>query len=138
MGNHESESSVKLADYMNYFKLKKQYYSFDNGNVHFLSLSTEVPYDSGSPQYEFVVNDLKQISNNSTSDWIIVFFHRNMYGSGATPDDDINFRDTYHPLFDSYDVDLVLQAHQHIYERIYPIAYNEKNSDEPIIRSKYD
>jgi hypothetical protein len=36
MGNHDSESSTKLTDYMNYFGLKKQYYSFNHGNVHFL------------------------------------------------------------------------------------------------------
>jgi len=89
MGNHDSESSTKLTDYMNYFGLKKQYYSFDYENVHFLSLSTEVPYDSQSPQYEFVINDLERTSNNFAIDWIIVFFHRQMYGSGSNPDDEI-------------------------------------------------
>lgn len=136
MGNHDSESSTKLTDYMNYFGLKKQYYSFDYGNVHFLSLSTEVPYDSQSSQYEFVINDLERTSNNFAIDWIIVFFHRQMYGSGSNPDDEINFRDTYHSLFDLYNIDLVLQAHQHIYERIYPIAYNQQDSDEPLIINK--
>lgn len=136
MGNHESESSTKLTDYMNYFGLKKQYYSFDYGNVHFLSLSTEVPFDIQSAQYEFVINDLERTSNNFAIDWIIVFFHRQMYGSGSNPDDEINFRDTYHSLFDLYNIDLVLQAHQHIYERIYPIAYNQQDSDEPLIINK--
>ena len=136
MGNHDSESSTKLTDYMNYFGLKKQYYSFNYGNVHFLSLSTEVPFDNQSSQYEFVINDLERTSNNFAIDWIIVFFHRQMYGSGSNPDDEINFRDTYHSLFDLYNIDLVLQAHQHIYERIYPISYNQQDSDEPFIINK--
>ena len=133
MGNHESESSTKLTDYMNYFGLKRQYYSFNYENIHFLSLSTEVPFDKQSSQYEFVINDLERTSNNFEIDWIIVFFHRHMYGSGSDPEDEINFRDTYHPLFDLYNIDLVLQAHQHIYERIYPISYNQEDSDEPLI-----
>lgn len=139
IGNHDSESSTKLTDYMNYFGLKKQYYSFDYGNVHFLSLSTEVPFHRQSPQYEFVINDLERTSNNLEIDWIIVFFHRQMYGSGYNPDAEIDFRDTYHSIFDLYNIDLVLQAHQHIYERIYPIAYNQQDSDEPlIINQNYD
>jgi hypothetical protein len=133
MGNHDSESSTKFTDYMNYFGLKKQYYSFNHGNVHFLSLSTEVPFHSQSSQYEFVINDLEKTSSNFAIEWIIVFFHRQMYGSGSLPDDEINFRDTYHSIFDLYNIDLVLQAHQHIYERIYPIAYNQQDSDEPLI-----
>ena len=133
MGNHDSESSTKLLDYMNYFGLKKQYYSFDYRNVHFLSLSTEVPFDIQSSQYEFVINDLERTSNNFAIDWIIVFFHRQMYGSGSTPYNDINFRDTFHPLFDFYNVDLVLQAHKHLYERIYPLSYNLEDSDQPFI-----
>jgi hypothetical protein len=133
IGNHDSESSTKLFDYMNYFGLKKQYYSFDYGNVHFLSLSTEVPFDIQSSQYQFVINDLERTSNNFAIDWIIVFFHRQIYGSGSTPYNDINFRDMFHPLFDFYNVDLVLQAHKHLYERIYPLSYNLQDSDQPFI-----
>ena len=36
MGNHEDED-----DYMDFFGLKEQYYSFNQKNVHFLALSTE-------------------------------------------------------------------------------------------------
>jgi hypothetical protein len=42
-------------------------------------------------------------------------------------------RDVYHPLFEKYDVDLVLQGHHHNYERSYPIKYNNANSSLPII-----
>jgi hypothetical protein len=42
-------------------------------------------------------------------------------------------RDTYHPRFVKYGVDLVLQAHNHNYQRSYPIIYNNDNSTNPII-----
>lgn len=41
-------------------------------------------------------------------------------------------RNTYHPLFDKYGVDLVLQGHIHNYQRSYPLKYSQSNSS-PII-----
>jgi hypothetical protein len=35
-------------------------------------------------------------------------------------------------LFDRYNVDLVLQAHQHNYQRTYPIKFNEDSPSNPI------
>src|SRR5215208_1834899 len=51
IGNHEVDSPKKLKDYMNFFGLKEQYYSFNYQNVHFTVISTELPYEKGSAQY---------------------------------------------------------------------------------------
>ena len=45
MGNHEDED-----DYMDFFGLTEQYYSFNQKNVHFLALSTETDFDEDSEQ----------------------------------------------------------------------------------------
>ena len=128
MGNHEDED-----DYMEYFGLKEQYYSFNYKNVHILALSTETDYDDDSEQYQFAVQDLEKYSKEPFIDWIIVFYHRHMYGSGSLePDSD--FRELYHPLFDKYKVDLALQGHLHVYERTYPITFNNEDDDEPIVQ----
>jgi Calcineurin-like phosphoesterase len=134
LGNHESESSEKLEDFMESFELEKQYYSFNYENVHFLALSTEVPYDDDSQQYEFAINDLEKYSTDSSIDWIVVFFHRQSYSSAAFLEDEEDFRDTYHPLFDKYKVDLALQGHLHAYERTHPINFNSDDENEPIIK----
>ena len=42
-------------------------------------------------------------------------------------------REKYQPLFDEYNVDLVLQAHNHLYDRTLPIKYNSNNIVKPII-----
>jgi len=42
-------------------------------------------------------------------------------------------RDAYHPLFDKYGVDLVLQAHNHNYQRTYPLRYNPDRPSTPEI-----
>ena len=134
MGNHEVENSKLLRDYMDYFGLEKQYYSFDYENVHFLALSTEIPYDEDSQQYEFVVRDLEKYSKDPFIDWIVVFYHRQLYSSGGGPEDEEDFREAYHPLFDKYKVDLALQGHLHVYERTYPITFNDDDDDEPIVQ----
>jgi hypothetical protein len=40
--------------------------------------------------------------------------------------------DTYHPLFEKYRVDIVLQGHNHHYERTYPIKFNSASPSNPI------
>ncbi len=41
IGNHEVDSSKLRKNYMIYFGLENQYYSFNEKNIHFLALSTE-------------------------------------------------------------------------------------------------
>jgi hypothetical protein len=47
--------------------------SYDNGNVHFLAMSSEVPFDKDSKQYSFVNEDLKSASENKLINWFIYF-----------------------------------------------------------------
>ena len=134
IGNHEVDSSKLRKDYMNYFGLENQYYSFNQKNVHFLALSTETDFDADSEQYAFAKQDLEKYSKDPFIDWIIVFYHKQVYSSGSSPEDEEDFRETYHPLFDQYKVDLALQGHLHAYERTYPITFNNEDEDEPIVQ----
>ena len=125
IGNHDNESSSLLNQYMNYFHLTKQFYSFNYQNVHFLIMSTDIPYEVGSEQYKFVENDLAKAASDSNIDWIVVSSHAVAYTSRSTLQPKADLRNIYHPLFDIYDVDLVLQGHQHNYQRTYPIKHNK-------------
>ena len=136
IGNHEADSSKKLKDYMKAFALEKQYYSFNYQNVHFLALSTETSFDEGSKQYKFAEKDLEQYSNDKSIDWIVVFYHKNAYSSDGGLPDEKEFRENYHPLFDKYNVDLALQGHHHAYERFYPLIFNDKNDNKPIVSAQ--
>lgn len=42
-------------------------------------------------------------------------------------------RNTYHPLFEEYDVDVVIQGHSHNYQRSFPLLYNDVRPSRPII-----
>ena len=74
-------------------------------------------------------------SSNPAIDWIVVYFHRQAYTSLIVNGEnrtDTTTRDTYHLLFDKYNVDIVLQGHNHNYQRSYPLNYNEVDPKNPI------
>ena len=142
IGPHDIAPEL-FDQYVKQFNLTRQYYSFNHKNIHFITISAEIPFKKYTPQYEFVTNDLENATKNTLINWIVVFFHKPAYTSspiGGKIAESI--RDTYHPLFDKYGVDLVLQAHNHYYERTFPIMYNELNSTNPIVTdhnmTKYD
>ena len=138
IGLHDIERNLtKYVEYMKHFNLTKPYYSFDFQNVHFLAMSTArntiIPYLLGSDQYNFVNADLDSASKNKNIDWIVVYSFRSFYSSNTTHPGLDELQDIYHPLFEKYGVDVVLQAHNHNYQRTYPLAYNPKNPSKPII-----
>jgi hypothetical protein len=142
IGNHDDETTSLLNQYMSHFNLTKQFYSFNYQNVHFTVISTELLKDSeGNEQYEFVNTDLASAASDPNIDWIVVYYHTEAYTSpwvaipnGHNVHTGLNrLRDAYHPLFEKYDVDLVLQGDNHNYQRSYPIKYNNANSSVPII-----
>jgi hypothetical protein len=140
IGNHDVMTKKLLNSYLNHFSLSKQYYSFDFQNVHVLTMATELEWEVGSKQYKFVKNDLEQVSKDPNIKWIIVTMHKPIYTSpngcsASSCEGSKTLRDTYHPLFDNYGVDLVLEAHMHSYQRSYPIKYNVDNPPKPIITS---
>jgi len=100
------------------------FYSFDYGDVHFLSLNSEV-YDftqtfSGINQMkQWIEQDL--IQNNKT--FTIAYFHQPPYSKGSHDSDDPQelvmkaMRERVIPLLESYDIDLVICGHSHVFER---------------------
>jgi predicted MPP superfamily phosphohydrolase len=138
IGDHEYhfKNSSRFKQYVDKFHLVNQYYSFNYENIHFLGMSAEIPFDKDSEQYKFVESDLEAASNNASIQWIVVFMYELMYSSPTFHAANENLRDTYHPLFDKYHVDLVLQAHSHNYQRSFPISYNDDESSNPIISAR--
>lgn len=144
--DYDTENNSRLHDYVNRFNLSDPYYSFNYGNVHFLAMSSIIPFNNESLQYkllrdetaqrEFVSNDLFSASQNKSINWIIVYLYKPMYTSPSQHGPQELLRDTYHPLFDYYGVDLVLQAHNHNYQRSYPLRFNHTNSSSPIIMDR--
>lgn len=142
IGDHDIDPDLsRYKEYLDHFNLTKPYYSFDYQNVHFLAMATGkekvVPFGNTSEQYRFIEQDLKNAYDNETIDWIIVFSFKPLYSSNSTHPGSDRLRETYHPPFDKYDVDIVLQAHNHNYQRTYPLEYNEGNDFSPIVSDKH-
>jgi 3',5'-cyclic AMP phosphodiesterase CpdA len=91
----------------------------------------DIPLDT--EQYKFVVNDLKKANNNPYIDWIVVMFHKPFYSSLTSHSQEYIMREKYQPLFDKYGVDIVLQGHNHFYNRTLPLQFNPQNVSKPIV-----
>lgn len=99
------------------------YYSFDYGNAHFTVLNTNDNFywDINSMQLEWLRQDLKNAQNK---DFRIVVMHRGVYTPGPhfySYGDIKPLTNQLQPLFAEYNVDLVLQGHDHTFGLTYPI-----------------
>jgi hypothetical protein len=97
------------------------YYSFDQGNAHFVVLDSNRSTSPGSSEYTFLDQDLAA----SDATWKFVFFHHTLYSSG-THGSATGIRDDLLPLFDEYAVDIVFMGHDHDYERTVPLRDDQE------------
>jgi hypothetical protein len=106
--------------------------------VHVTVIDPFIDYKPGSAQYQFIDDDLKTASTNPNIDWIFAVQSTPMYTSPSKHPSDYVLTDTYYPLFDKYDVDLVLSSDNHNYQRTFPLNYHDglDSSDNPIIVNK--
>ena len=107
-------------EFLEYYNLENLFYSFDFENVHFVTISSEKPYSKESKQYNFLRNDLANASLDENIDWIIFWLHKPLY-TGYWPNGHTDLI-VLHELLEQYDVDLVLQANFHAYERSKPMT----------------
>ncbi|GAA4403605.1 hypothetical protein GCM10023187_19860 [Nibrella viscosa] len=139
-GNHDYHDDVNdfSIDYYKLFSMPQQaeaggvpsgsqaYYSFDYGNVHFISLDSfgneagkHRLYDTTGTQVQWLKRDLAA----NQLPWTIVFFHHPAYTKGSrnsdTEEELVLIRQNLLPILERYNVDLVLNGHSHIYERTY-------------------
>ena len=145
IGNHEDDSDEGFSGYMSHFGLSQTYYSYTTDGVHVLVMDTDRnSYSSGSAQRTFVQNDLQAASTNPNIKWIIVYLHKPMYTSpnacsssscSNTGSENSNLRNGFHPMFDQYGVDLVLQGHIHNYQRTFTLKYDAGSPSSPTITS---
>ena len=144
IGNHDGEPKEDeqlTEDYLEHFfsdifkDNRKQYHSFTFENVFFIAMATDISYSTGSSQHNFVTTELEKASEDENVDWIVVYYHRPTYSSPSKHAGLSEFRNIYHPLFDKYNVDLVLAGHNHNYQRTYPITYNPSDPRDPILTS---
>lgn len=118
-GNHDYEI-VGAQPYFDYFgeragEVGLGYYSFPLGDWHVVSLNSNVPIGRGSEQLAWVAQDLGSHPLACTA----VYFHHPVMTSGPNGDNPF-MRDLWTLLYER-NVDVVIAAHDHLYERFAPM-----------------
>lgn len=144
-GNHENElgnGPFGYAAFQTYFalpdsgagpELRGLWYAFTAGSVRVISLAnddicyqdggnTYVRGYSGGAQKRWLEGELSRTRANCEIDWIVVCMHQTAVSTGnRTNGADLAIRENWIPLFDHYEVDLVVCGHEHHYERSHPL-----------------
>lgn len=118
-GNHEYRTSG-AAGYFDYFGRRagrrgRGYYSFDLGDWHLIALNSEIAVGRSSKQVEWLRKNLTANPARCT----LAYFHRPRFSSGEHGSDP-GLKPLWRKLFEAR-VDLVVNGHDHGYERFAPM-----------------
>jgi hypothetical protein len=117
-------------------------YRFVYGNVGVISvdandlsyeIQTNTGYSNGS-QLRWLEDTLREWRSGdscATVDFVVAFFHHCAYSTTNNHASDGGLRDRLDPLFSKYQVDLVVQGHNHLLERTDPIRYGRRTKAAP-------
>ena len=158
LGNHEMYTlDWKMREpyaYLNYFAVppngnetfNRRYYSYDFGDVHYVVLDTmlyesnhEDNHDTHHPDlYDVQVQWLRQDLMANTKKWTVVLMHRDPFQyafdrSGVNRA--VGFDDEgvlFMPIFDEFNVDLVLSAHLHSYRNRGHVRNFDRDASGPL------
>jgi hypothetical protein len=110
LGNHDNPNE---RFYKPFNMNGNRYYSFKNGNAEFFALDSNY---MDPVQLKWIDDHL----GGSTAQWKICFFHHPLYSDGKFHGPDLDLRTRLEPIFQKYQVNLVLSGHEHVYERVRP------------------
>ena len=133
-GNHDGISDGEVTRPRFYHALRERFavsaewYSFDVGPIHFVSINSEYPAGTEGFEAQFaeLSEDLAAAFADDEVQVIIPFFHRAMANPVSPNGPDPTLQEFVHPLLDQYrdKIPLALQAHHHIYIRTHAIGYS--------------
>jgi Purple acid Phosphatase, N-terminal domain/Calcineurin-like phosphoesterase len=106
--------------------------TYTYGNVAFIQLdgndlSAEISENNGytgGQQTNWLLAQLATYRAGASVDFIVVYFHNCLYCTNGTHGSDGGIRNVWQPIFDNWNVDLVVNGHVHAYERSQPLFNN--------------
>ena len=117
IGNHEYENG-QAAAYFDYWDNVPHYYSVNTNGWHLISLDSNTAFNQfapGTPQYEWLVGDLSANTQACT----LVYYHQPFYNIGEQGS--TSQLAQIWSLLAQNGVDLVLNGHDHTYQRWQPL-----------------
>ena len=126
-GNHEYETAG-AQPYFDYFggaagPAGLGYYSFKAGDWAVLSLNSNVPIGSTTAQGQWIRSELTA----SAAPCTLAYFHHPLYSSGPNGDN-ARIAGLWQLLYDQ-GVDVIVSAHEHLYERYAPMTPDGQRND---------
>jgi hypothetical protein len=123
-GNHE----VNAVNYYSLFAMPgdEENYALDYGAAHIVVVN-DSPEDSGALEGAipaFLEQDLAA-ATAAGAPWKLVMHHRPPFSSAANHGSDSLLQSTWSPIYDTHHVDVVLNGHEHNYERTHPLEGGE-------------
>jgi hypothetical protein len=117
----------------------RPYYSFAYANVGFVSLdANDISHEiqanlgyTGGVQTAWLRATLAAFRADPMIDFVVVFFHHCAYCTCISHGSDGGVREQWTSLFDQYAVDLVINGHNHIYERTDPLRADDATGAAP-------
>ena len=103
----------------------ESFYSFDYGNVHFLSLDSYGREDNSTRLYDTLGKQVqwikKDLAANKNKDWVVAYWHHPPYSKGSRESDGdpemTAIRQNFIRILERLGVDLIVCGHSHVYER---------------------
>jgi len=99
-------------------------FHFDYQGVRFIMIST-----NDEDKLDEQAGWMEKLLADNPNKWTIVSFHHPIFSAGRDRDDD-ETRIAFMPLFDKYNVDLVLTGHDHAYARSYKLKNGVRVNDD--------
>ncbi len=99
--------------------LEETVYYLDHQGMRVIGLNSEAARndeDVRATQTEWLESTLEDARQDDAIRWIVATFHHPIFSSGEGRSNE-QLREAWRPLFDEYNVDLVLQGHDHTYAR---------------------
>jgi acid phosphatase type 7 len=118
MGNHDYQTGAGTA-YYSYFGENAGpaglgYYSYEVGPWHVVALNSNLPMNAGSAQVNWLRADLESHRTGCTA----AYWHHPLFSSSTSGNNSF-VRDAWTVLYD-HGVDVVMNGHDHLFERFAP------------------
>ena len=125
-GNHEYATDQTASAYYDYFGATAgprnlSYYAFDEGPWRIIALNDNIPFGPGSDQMRWLREELATTRRFCT----LAYWHKPLFSSGphGTANDGAASKVLWSTLME-FNVDVVLNGHDHLYERFAPQDQN--------------
>ena len=112
-GNNDTGSGL----FSSFLALDPKYYTTEYSNARFIFLDSNSSFNPTGEQIQW----FEQVLKENKSLWTIVVYHHSSFLSTNPDHSHTRYREVLTELYEKYGVDLVINGHNHLYDRTAPI-----------------